>query len=206
MISFPSNIPLGAANPEQRLWMECLLAKCCLLETRSTFDSGASATDLAPFRAWADFWNGRPSQGLTKLETLSGEPGVLRRHVWKAYYDRLSSILQQGLPYESPVIDNSEKPEHGVSSRMRQRIELKNVQTVYEGILLTETRFPKADEVNEEVGDWVEQTMRNWTVLCGPSWRDDELGEGGQEAVGRDVLDVSCRLLDEIQHINRVPC
>jgi len=74
---------------------------------------------------------------------------------------------------------------------MLQRAELKRVETTYEGLMLEEIRFPKADEVDEEVEEWVEQVMRNWRVFCGPTWYDEELGEGGQEAAGRNVLDVS---------------
>jgi hypothetical protein len=33
--------------------------------------------------------------------------------------------------------------------------------------------------------------ISNWEVLCGPEWQDSDLGEGGQNAVSRNVLDVS---------------
>lgn len=166
-------------------------------------DFGASQTspanDLVAFRAWATFWEGRPSQGATEIDGPKVESGILRRHIWKAYYDILSVILQRGLTYEPPPIAMAEKSGQSVPTRVVQRAELKRVETTYEGLMLQEVRFPKADEVNEEVGDWVEQVMRNWRVLCGPTWHDDELGEGGQEGVGRNVLDVSLHILLELK-------
>lgn len=150
-----------------------------------------TARDLTALRAWARFWEGRPGQGLTALEGPSAESGIFRRHIWKAYYDTLSVILQLKLSYEPPLNVLAEKSGHSTATRKLQRIELKRVETTYEGLLLKEVRFPKANEANEEVEDWVEQVMRNWGIFCGPSWSDEELGEGGQEAVGRNVLDVS---------------
>ena len=145
------------------------------------------------FRAWANFWEGRPSQGITEIDGPKVGSGLLRRHIWKAYYDILSTILQRGLPYEPATTTMTEKPAQTATTRMLQRAELKRVEATYEGLMLQEIRFPKADELNEEVEDWVDQVMRNWRVLCGPTWHDEELGEGGQEAAGRNVLDVSPR-------------
>lgn len=180
---------------EQRLWTERLLARFCVLSSQIISDFGASqtspATDLMAFRAWATFWEGRPSQGMTEIDGPRTESGVLRRHIWKAYYDILSTILQRGLRYEPPSTAMDEKSTQPVVTRILQRLELKRVETTYEGLMLQEIRFPKADEVNVEVEEWVEQVMRNWRLLCGPTWHDEELGEGGQQAAGRNVLDVS---------------
>lgn len=85
----------------------------------------------------------------------------------------------------------AEQSNQSVATRMLQRAELKRVETTYEGLMLQEIRFPKAEEVNEEVEEWVEQVMQNWRVFCGPTWHDEELGEGGQATAGRTVLDVS---------------
>jgi hypothetical protein len=56
--------------------------------------------------------------------------------------------------------------------------------------MLEEIRFPKADEINEEVEEWVETVIGNWRIFCGGTWGDDDLGEGGKEAVARNVLEV----------------
>lgn len=75
-------------------------------------------------------------------------------------------------------------------ARQAQCTELKRVEANYEKILLRETTFPKANETNQEVREWIELIMSNWKKLCGPSWTDMELGEGGKLAVGRNTLDV----------------
>lgn len=180
---------------EERLWTERLLARFCVLTNQTSSISGVSTSntsrDLTAFRAWAQFWEGRPGHGIIALEGPSVESSILRRHIWKAYYDTLSDILQQSLIYEPPLKTTAEKSNNLTAIRILQRVELKRVEMTYEGILLKEFRFPKATEANEEVEDWVEQVMGNWRVFCGLSWSDEELGEGGQDAVGRNVLDVS---------------
>lgn len=198
--TFSSILPLlpsinaSSLSAEQRLWTERLLARFCILSSQIIVYSGASqtspATDLMAFRAWATFWEGRPSQGTTEIDGPRVEPGILRRHIWKAYYDILSTIFQRGLRYEPPSTAMDEKSGQSVTTGMLQIAELKRVETTYEGLMLQEIRFPKADEVNVEVEEWVEQVMRNWRVLCGPTWNDEELGEGGHEAASRNVLDV----------------
>jgi hypothetical protein len=113
---------------------------------------------------------------------------------WKAYYDTLSHILRHNLPYEPEAAPSTaEKPPlHTQSSlRLRQRAELKRVETIYEGLLIKETLFPKASETNHEMEWWVDSVMDNWRLLCGPIWSDSDLGEGGKEGIARSVLDVS---------------
>lgn len=65
------------------------------------------------------------------------------------------------------------------------------METIYENLLIKETKFPKASETNHEVESWVDSVMDNWRLLCGPTWSDEDLGEGGKEGVARGVLDVS---------------
>jgi hypothetical protein len=69
--------------------------------------------------------------------------------------------------------------------------ELRRIEAICENNLLREVKFPTASSNNSEVEEWVEQVIRNWEVLCGPHWQDQDLGEGGQNTVGRNVLDVS---------------
>lgn len=145
---------------------------------------------------------------MTEIDGPKVGSGILRRHIWKAYYDILSIILQRGLRYEPPLAAMGEQSNQPVATRMLQRAELKRVETTYEGLMLQEIRFPKADEVDEEVEEWAEQVMRNWRVFCGPTWHDEELGEGGQEAAGRNVLDVSLcyhRCISSLQPLNLSP-
>ena len=121
--------------------------------------------------------------------------GILRRHVWKAYHKTLSNILQGGLPYPLPGASAEGSPSPSVENfhaRLQQRAELQHVQNTYESLMLEEVKFPKADEVNEEIEEWVESVVGNWRVLCGSTWQDDDLGEGGREGVSRSVLEVRC--------------
>jgi hypothetical protein len=118
---------------------------------------------------------------------------------WKAYYDTLSTTIRYNLPYDADTVaaasEKSTLDDH-TSARLQQRSELKRVETIYENLLIKETHFPKASESNHEVEVWVESVIANWRVLCGPSWADEELGQGGKEGVGRGVLDVSTQRLN----------
>lgn len=75
--------------------------------------------------------------------------------------------------------------------RLRQRAELKRVETIYENLLVKETSFPKASDTNHAIEEWVDSVMDNWRLLCGPTWKDEDLGEGGKEGIARSVLDAS---------------
>jgi hypothetical protein len=117
-----------------------------------------------------------------------------------AYYDTLSYILRNGLVYSpsysesTPLIVTSRfgiSDEDFLKVRLRQRTELKMVESSMEIKLLEETRFPKANERNERVEKWIDTVMQNWRIMCGPTWQDAELGEGGKNALARGVLDVS---------------
>jgi hypothetical protein len=186
--------PPTAGSIESNMWMESLLVRLCQLSDQSTrAGEHTSATEaLGTYRYWAGHWDATAKSGGT------GTPAGARhrRLAWKAYYDTLSHILRQHLAYEPEARPaTSEKSAlHGeVSLRLRQRAELKRVETVYEGLLLKETQFPKASETNHEVESWVDSVMDNWRLLCGPTWTDADLGEGGKEGVARGVLDILYR-------------
>jgi len=126
-----------------------------------------------------------------------------------AYYDTLSYILRNGFVYSpsyseaTPLIVTSRfgiSDEDFLKVRLRQRTELKMVESSMEAKLLEETWFPKANERNERVEKWINAVMQNWRIMCGPTWQDAELGEGGKNALARGVLDVSllCCLLHEV--------
>ncbi|KAH0553017.1 hypothetical protein GP486_006787, partial [Trichoglossum hirsutum] len=207
--TFRSSLPLlpqsydnSSSSPERRIWTECLVSHFCLLSSELATSSGSQVSyesALEAFRAWAKFWESRPGQGLaaltgTCMETGS-QTGIPRRHVWKSYYVTLSKILQNGLPYPPPVAaeTSSYGPAEHTNTRLQQRAEVQRVQSTYEIIMLEEVRFPKADEFNEEVEEWVETVIRNWGIFCGGTWQDDDLGEGGKEAVARNVLEILYR-------------
>jgi hypothetical protein len=91
-------------------------------------------------------------------------------------------------------------PSNG-ASRNQLAEELRRVETVCESALLREIRFPTANASNPQVEVWVEEVIHNWEVLCGPSWQDNDFGEGGQSAIGHNVLDVS--IIEWFNHLAR---
>lgn len=176
------------SNPELSSWSEKLLVKTALLagdqvsKNASFGDDTHVGTALRAFRFWSAHPNVKQwvssngSQGEGSVETTS------KSQMWKGYYDLLTTILQHDLQYVSPATG---------SARSRLANEIRRVESICESNLLREVKFPMANAQSPQVEDWVEQVIRNWQVVCGPHWGDEDLGEGGQNAVGRNVLDVS---------------
>ena len=182
---------LNAESPLFKSWTERLLVQLCKLSDQSTErgDYVEPADALQTYRFWAKYW-----ESAGKAAAADGM-ALHRRSAWKAYYDTLSVFLREKSIYglDATSYDaSSEKPaiQPPAHVRLQQRAELKRVETTYESILLKETYFPKASENNHEIEAWADAVIENWRVLCGPSWSDDDLGEGGKEGVGRGVLDV----------------
>lgn len=174
------------------MWSEYSLVRLCQVSDQSS--SAGQHVDsfqaLRTYRYWAKFWEATAKSG----GSASADSARHRRLAWKSYYDTLSYILRHNHPYEleSTLATQEKPPLHDLSSiRLRQRAELKRVETVYENLMIQETQFPKASETNHEIEAWVESVMDNWRLLCGPTWSDSDLGEGGKEGVARSILDVS---------------
>ena len=108
-------------------------------------------------------------------ETDGGDP---HPRAWKAYYDVISIMIRHDIV--QPVF----------KSRSQQCAELKKVEGVYQGLLLKEIEFPRADQANYQIELWVDQVIVNWRVMCGRSWKDEDLGDGGKASLGRGVLEV----------------
>ena len=197
-----------SGGPEYKAWLERLLARFCMLSNRQSqsMDGRSEKPErtirpepaLTPFRAWAKFWETHKHlEGTANAGIIDGK--FRRRHVWQAYYNTLSRILQSNLPHAvaatnlDSLSSNSSvsQTRETMGTRIQQYTELNRVERIYENLLLKEASFPKAGMVNVEVDDWVDQVMANWRVICGPTWQDDDLGQGGQEIAGRNVLEVS---------------
>lgn len=202
--SFESGLRiLASASPKQkqwkemRNWTEAFLTGFCMLSSqamKSRIISPLEPESLAAFRAWGAFC---ASQGSTSVEGRALEIEVPRRHIWKEYYCTLSDLLQQGLSFPPPhTASDQTQP----LSRSQQRAELKLVESKYESILLSEMQFPMADEYNHEIEAFLEIAMLNWRVLCGGSWAESDLGEGGAAAVSRGVLDFLYRAATKTFH------
>ena len=206
--TFASGLPLLVRSreslsdgPELLLWRERLLTRACFLSNEvAKKNKTASSSHVAMnfFRSWAQLWRGKSSDGLVATDGAGLDAGIPKRHVWKAYYSTLSRYLQQGLPYLPQPATSEDEDTFGddpgakhLALRLQQRSEIELAQTTYESLLMREVRFPQANETNVEVEEWVELVMANWRILCGSSWNDEELGQGGKDGVGHGVLDVS---------------
>lgn len=191
IIPWLSSSPVAAPTVQSKMWTENVVVRLCQLSDQST-GAGEHITStqaLHNYRFWAKFWEATATSGGSDAPNAARH----RRLAWKAYYDTLSTVLRHDRPYEAEAMTaTSEKPPLYTQStlRLRQRAELKRVETVYEGLLIKETLFPKASQTNYEIGAWVDSVMDNWRLLCGPTWTDSDLGEGGKEGIGRSVLDV----------------
>jgi hypothetical protein len=136
---------------------------------------------LSLFRAWSSHPAVKPGASPHGSHTESSSEPVPKSSIWKSYYDLLSAILQHGLPYNAPT---------GSPERPQLADELRRVEAICEANLLRDVKFPTTDSGNKKIEVWVEQVIRNWKELCGPHWHDEELGAGGQHAIGKNVLDV----------------
>ncbi|KAH6622189.1 filamentation protein-like protein [Boeremia exigua] len=206
--TYTSILPwLSSQNGETaqfRMWTESLLGRLCQLSDQSEGSSSliSPSEALQTFRAFAKFSdNAGQAAGSDTADHAKS-----RRLAWKAYYDTLSTIIRNNLPYDAGTAHaTSEKPAHDqASARLQQRAELKRVETIYENLLIKETHFPKASESNHEVEVWVDSVIHNWRVLCGASWTDGELGEGGKEGVGRSVIDILYRAATKTFHSTQI--
>lgn len=182
---------------ELRSWAELYLTGFCLLSSlalKSKISSILETETLSAFRAWAKFWD---TQAPLPTGGKAAQAEVSRRGVWKEYYITLSDLLQQELPFPTTSLTTAYAE---TSTRLQQRAELKRIEAKYETLLLNEVQFPKAEEGSEEVEAFVDIVMQNWRILCGSSWNEHDLGEGGAEGVSRGVLDILYRAATKTFH------
>ncbi|KAJ9207122.1 hypothetical protein DTO164E3_396 [Paecilomyces variotii] len=201
MQTFSSVLPWLAAlnqattfSPQLLFWTEKLLAKAALISSGEAQAQGPAASEktielaLKSFRLWSAHPNVK-----SELAPQNAFPveAPLQSSVWRSYYDLLSAILQRGLVY----VPSSEG-----SARLQLASEFRRVEGVCESNLLKEVRFPVASARAPQVEAWVEQVIGNWEVLCGPDWTDEDLGEGGQNALSRNVVDILYRAATKSYH------
>ncbi|KAK4460330.1 hypothetical protein QBC42DRAFT_106647 [Cladorrhinum samala] len=184
----------GPAKPQTRYWAELFLTEYCMLASTATKQGEKSLQErdcLSGFRTWAKYWAGSKSVAAGSAPVVGGygfRGSVPRRQVWSEYYQALSEILQRDLPYP---IGSLTVPSNGdASARAQLRAELKKVEIIYQGLLYSETKFPRADEQRAEVERFVDAAMRNWAILHGRGWKESDLGAGGRDALSRGTLDM----------------
>ncbi|KJZ72947.1 hypothetical protein HIM_07710 [Hirsutella minnesotensis 3608] len=169
-----------------RYWSELFLTEWCVIASEAIKQGQASREDpsvLAPFRAWATYWD------VMQAPVTGGfgfKGSVPRRQVWSDYYMALSQVLQSDLSYEPGLVKSIPSD---LSARSQLRTEVKFAETAYRSLLLAETTFPRADERREEVEVFVKVVVENWAILCGRGWREEDLGQGGRSAISRGVLE-----------------
>ena len=178
--------PKIASIPEHQLWTKMLLLRHLFLTSRyiksnrekpgELFSSApliAPGSLLSPFRAYASFYEAREPAFLQKFPVDDDS-----RYGFKAYYDVISIMIQHDIV--QPVF----------RSRSQQAAELKRVEGVYQSILTGQFEFPRADEENYHIELWVDKVIANWRTMCGRSWKEEDLGEGGKASLSRGVLEV----------------
>ena len=171
---------------QMRYWSELFLTEYCMLSSQAMENDELNLDDprsVAGFRNWAKYWDimGAPVTG-----GFGFKGSVPRRRIWAEYYDALSRILDNDLPYVPGHVD---KVPEGQSPRGELRYEIKQTEAAYRALILTENSFPRADEEREEIEDFVKKVMKNWSILCGRGWRVQDLGQGGRAALSRGVLE-----------------
>lgn len=190
--TFESSLPIftsisTTANHSSQLktWAELYLTGFCMVSSQAVKSKTTSILEtetLSAFRTWAKFWEAQTAKW---VGGRAHGAEVSRRHVWKEYYVVLSNLLRDDLPFPTTSLTTT----YSSSTKFHQHTELKRIETRYKALILAELQFPKAEEVNEEVEEFVELVMQNWRIICGSDWKDYDLGEGGAEAVSRNVLD-----------------
>lgn len=166
------NYDLIKSNSQSSFWAEQLLAECALLDSEATSAEARQKT----FQLWSQLVKSPEVAGSTYGYT-SAHPS--RDTIWAAYYKFASHALRQS--------------QHATSaSRTALASQLRTIEAAYESSFLRKRKFPKATESNTAVEEWVESVIQNWLILCGPGWRDDELGHG-RNGVTRNVLDILYR-------------
>lgn len=187
----------NSSKKELRYWSELFLTEYCMLYNGCRDRGQVTLEDqnsMACFRSWARWWNSSPGAPLAGGFGFKGS--VPRRRIWFEYFESLSTILQQDLPYPTAYMGIPTQN----SPRSQLWSELKLAETSFENLLLSETSFPKADEDREEIEVFVQILMQNWAILTGRGWREQDIGTGGKAAVSASALELLYRASTKTFH------
>ena len=195
---------LSAINSQLHLWAERLLTRMCMLLMDNPLNTAALAHGLQIFRLWDGLWNPEPANIASYKSLAKVDTDYTRYDVWRFCYRFLSVVIQKGLVFPQDdefLVDAAEVEDIQLAEyRLHLRTMLKRVEATCESQLLQDTAFPKASEDNEEMDAWADEVVANWRVMCGPSWDDAQLGEGGKAAISRGVLDILYRAASKTFH------
>lgn len=87
---------------------------------------------------------------------------------------------------------SAEKPAFDAKNQFRAR--LQQIESAYEGLMLTETRFPQAREKNVEAEWWADAAMANWRILHIYDLQTGSSGMGRILFECQRILEVICRV------------
>ncbi|KAK5046226.1 hypothetical protein LTR84_008369 [Exophiala bonariae] len=188
-----SNRSLVVSTPQLLYWAQQLLGRVALGTNPPDSASSAEFNDISDFRLQAfRHW---AVLTVKNKPVASSSYGNTRGHLsnlamWRAYYRFVSGVLH-GQPGAA---------EYVTITPSDLAVEIRRVETSYESELLRHVQFPKATESNKPVEDWVEEVVSNWQILCGPDWTESDLGQGGRNSFGRNVVDILYRAATKTFH------
>ena len=196
MLPYARGLPLAVANlPAQRAWYQYFLRHYCQLLSQQV-DSARDdpsilsamptimppQTILWPFQLYVQLYNAKSEKPVDPHDVT--DP----LEVPRIYYEMISMLFRQKIV--PPIFQ----------SKRHQFQELKKAEAFYHSMLLKETKFPKADEINTPVELFIDEVMDNWRFASSPSWLEADLGEGGKAKLNQVVLDVSLSGLKAISY------
>lgn len=189
-----ANRSLVVSTPQLLYWAQQLLARVALgqqprtQETNSAAGHESASFRLQAYRHWAIL--AAKDQDVPPSRYGNGPGHLSKLEMWRTYYRFMSDILQ----------NKDGVAQHVSLTRSELAVELRRVETSYENNILRNLQFPAATESNAVIEAWVEEFIRNWQILCGPAWSDSDLGEGGRNSCGRNVLDMLYRAATKSFH------
>ncbi|RMD42552.1 hypothetical protein DV735_g2622, partial [Chaetothyriales sp. CBS 134920] len=180
------------SSPQLSYWSEQVVAALAAATIQDAEKRPGKATHDAVFSIFRR-WSELVAADKELLHVAYGHPGPHRSRVsiWKSYHVYVTNLLHnQGSPSApTPAL-----------SRAGQVTLLRQIETAYESDLLRNTPFPQAGEANHVIEEWVEQVIANWQVLVGQPGFDGDLGEGGRNSLGRNVIDILYRAAGKTFH------
>ncbi|RMZ83673.1 hypothetical protein DV738_g1016, partial [Chaetothyriales sp. CBS 135597] len=180
------------SSPQLAYWSEQVVAALAVATIQDVEKQPGKATHDAAFSTFRR-WSELVAADKELLHVAYGHPGPHRSRVsiWKSYHQYVTNLLhtQRSPAAATPPL-----------TRANQVALLRQVEAAYESDLLRNTPFPRAGEANHVIEEWVEQVVANWQVLAGHQGFDGDLGEGGRNSLGRNVIDILYRAAGKTFH------
>jgi cargo-transport protein YPP1 len=197
----------SSSSPQQSLWKEKFLAYWCknayqqFKEKLSSFDGKDVDTSLflRAFRSWSKSSKNFSTPPKEEGDLNEAEIYTQRRLSWKFYYEILSQIILYDYPYHFDVTSDLSKEQTATATQSKHSQlykELLYTQDMYEVCLFHSLTSADPNSSKVEVANWIELVMSTWIELNSKKWKNEDLGDGGKEALSRRVLKTLNRVLD----------